>query len=146
MEIRDLTESDLPACAALFASAFSAPPWNEHWSPPAVEARLREIHQTPGSLGLIATDNDHPLAFLTGYAETWGPTRHFYLKEMCVHPHHQRSGIGSALMSALSTRLIQSGVTKLYLLTTRDGPAQAFYAKHGLYTSPKMILMAKHLT
>ncbi len=39
----------------------------------------------------------------------------------------------------------REAVGKVYLLTARDGPAQAFYAKCGFYVSPRMVLMGRRL-
>jgi ribosomal protein S18 acetylase RimI-like enzyme len=157
MQIRELAESDLAACARLYGSVFAAEPWNERWAHDDVERRLREIHRTPGAFGLTAhaggddadddadDDDGTPDGFVAGYAEQWGDARHFYVKEMCVGTDRQRRGVGSALMAALTDALKRRGVTKVYLLTARGGPAQAFYARCGFYTSEKMVLMGKYL-
>jgi aminoglycoside 6'-N-acetyltransferase I len=75
----------------------------------------------------------------------WKQGRHFYLKEMCIVPHRQRSGIGTAILEALCRGLAAMGVEAIYLLTLRDSPAAVFYEKSGFRVSPRMIQMGKRL-
>lgn len=148
MPIRDLIAADLAPCARLYVSVFAADPWNETWSHADASRRLAEIRATPGALGLVATPTEAPdadsIAFVIGFAEQWrAGERHFYIKEMCVHPDHQRQGLGSALLQQLVARLKPLGVNVFYLLTARGGPAEAFYAHNGFRTSARMCMMSR---
>lgn len=143
---RHFDASDLDACVALFVSTFSRPPWSETWDPRIVHARLDQIIRTPHSLGAIILDEGEIAGFALGISEPWHEGTHFYLKEMCITHGRQRQGLGTRLMDYLLRELRDRDSKRVYLLTARGDMSEAFYAKAGFYTSPKMILMARHLT
>ncbi|RYG57548.1 GNAT family N-acetyltransferase, partial [bacterium] len=90
-----------------------------------------------------AVDGEELVGFVLGNAEQWDRARHFNLREMCVAIDRQRSGLGTNLMNALQSGLIEQGIDRIYLLTARDTSAQSFYEKCGFYVSPKMVMMVK---
>jgi aminoglycoside 6'-N-acetyltransferase I len=154
MRIRSIHRADLRRCAKVFVAVFSREPWNEDWRVTDVLTRLEELYRTPGFYGVIAcTDEERVslaepeqvLGFAMGYAERWKRGRHFYLTEICVMPHRQRRGVGTAIMGALCQDLAEMDVEAMYLLTLRDSPAEAFYEQCGFNVNPKMILMGKWL-
>lgn len=116
----------LTDCALVFVTVFNGAPWNEVWWLADALARLQQIANTPGFYGVIAEEETELIGFALGYAERWRESSHFYLKEMCVTPSHQRQGVGMVLMQALTRDLQRRQVEKLYLLTARGGPAEAF--------------------
>lgn len=144
--IRHFEESDLDACVALFVSTFARPPWSETWNPRIVHARLDQIIRTPQSFGVVILDEGEITGFALGISEPWHEGTHFYLKEMCVADRRQRQGLGTRLMDYLFGELRDRDTKRVYLLTARGDMSEAFYSKTGFYTSPKMILMARHLT
>lgn len=142
MTIRNLQSTDLPACADLFSSVFSNPPWNENWTVESAHHRLADCFATPNFLGVLAADEQRLAGFAVGYLQRYMEERHYFLLELCVDTHRQRQGIGRALLDQLTTQLKKAGANRAYTLTARDSAAQEFYAKAGFYMSPKMILMA----
>ena len=55
----------------------------------------------------------------------------YHLSEMFVHKNHQRSGLGSRLLSHLEHELHQKGLKQIGLHTAEGTPAYEFYKKHG---------------
>jgi aminoglycoside 6'-N-acetyltransferase I len=145
MKIAMLDQVHLSDCADLYVSVFNSAPWHDAWTREQAARRLEETLTTPGALGLLAFREGRLVGFLLGYRETWFTGTHYYLKEMCVTTEVQRTGIGGGLIKALADRLRQEKVERIYLLTARDGPAAAFYTKHGFYKSPKMGLYAARI-
>lgn len=143
--IRHFEALDLDACVQLFVSTFAGPPWSETWDPQVVRARLDQIIRTPQSFGVVILDAGEIAGFAIGIAEPWHEGTHFYLKEMCIAHGKQRQGFGSQLMDSLLRDLRDRGTQRVYLLTARGDMSEAFYSKAGFYTSPKMILMARHI-
>jgi ribosomal protein S18 acetylase RimI-like enzyme len=146
MKLTSIKPEDLTQCADLFVTVFNNEPWNEHWQPSAVLARLTDIFHTPGFHGIAAFNETVIVGFALGYIEQWDQQRVFYLKEMCVKTDLQRQGIGAKLIEYLERDLKQRSISKIYLLTARDSLAEAFYRKAGFYVSAKMIMMAKYLS
>ena len=143
---RPIEEADLTPCAEVFVTVFGNPPWNEAWDIGDVKTRLEEMYRTPGSYGVIASEDNEVLGFAMGCAEQWRRgKKHFYLKEMCVLPDRQRRGIGTEIVETLCRNLTEMGIEAIYLLTARDSPAQAFYEKLGFHVNAKMIMLGKYL-
>ena len=142
---KSMKSDDLQACAEIFTEVFSGSPWNENWELSSALSRLTEAADTPGFVGLKTITNNRIVAFAMGYLESFADGGHFFLKEMCVATEMQRQGIGTALLDELRSRLTEIGAKKLYLLTSRGGPAERFYAKNGFYASEKMVLMGHWL-
>lgn len=141
-----IEERNIQDCAEVFVEVFGNEPWNEQWHIADAQARLEEIVHTPGFHGVLAASADKTLGFAMGYTEQWRRgKKHYYLKEMCVLPSHQRSGIGTGIMQTLCNNLAKLDVEAIYLLTAREGPAQAFYKQLGFDVNPKMIMMGKYL-
>ncbi len=145
MEIRPIKHQHVALCVEVFLTVFNSPPWDEAWPAPAALKRLEDLFKTPEFFGLLAADGTEVVGFAMGHSEHWDRGFHFYLKEMCVVPHRQQSGIGSMLMQALCGDLEARQVEKIYLLTARGGPAERFYTKQGFYVSQKLVMMGKYL-
>lgn len=140
---RPFTETDLDACVEIFVSTFAQPPWEESWDRGVVRERLEQIVRTPGSFGMVIGGEEKIAGFALGFSEPWHEGTHFYLKEMCIAHDRQRQGLGTGLLADLSRELEARDTRRIYLLTARGDLSEAFYAKAGFYTSPKMILMAR---
>jgi aminoglycoside 6'-N-acetyltransferase I len=145
MTIRTIIPADIPNCARLFTNVFSNPPWSEHWTQSSALQRLDDCAHTPHFLGFLAEDEHGLCGFAFGYSQHYLDEKHYYLLELCIDTARQRQGVGTALLAALKDKATESGISRLYTLTARDTPAQDFYAKHGFYVSPKMIMMAHRL-
>ncbi|MBN1889574.1 MAG: GNAT family N-acetyltransferase [Thermoflexales bacterium] len=126
-------------------AVFKQPPWSEEWDKASVLARLQQVYDTPGFYGLAAMLGDEMLGFAAGYVQQWLRRKDYYLQEMCVASAHQHGGIGTAILQALCRALVGMNVESIYLLTSRDSAAEAFYRKNGLSVNPGMIMMGKHL-
>ena len=145
---REIEDEDLVRCAQVYAEVYNGVPWNESWDCAEALARLREIQGTPGFHGVVAIESDvgEVLGFALGHVLAWyGGSKHFYLREVCVEASHQRRGIGTAIMQALSRDLIAMGVEKVTLLASVDTPAADFYRGCGFSVNPKMVMMLKNL-
>ncbi|RYD23790.1 MAG: GNAT family N-acetyltransferase [Verrucomicrobiaceae bacterium] len=140
---RPFEEADLDACVEIFVSTFAQPPWEETWDRGVVRERLEQIVRTPGAFGVVVGNGDGLAGFALGFSEPWHEGSHFYLKEMCIAHDRQRQGLGTRLLEFLSGELEGRDTRRIYLLTARGDMSEAFYAKAGFYTSPKMILMAR---
>lgn len=145
MIFKAIEHENLARCANLFVAVFNHAPWNETWEIAAVVQRLEDCFNTPQFYGLVAIENDQLVGFALGHTESWDNSRYFNLREICVACSRQRQGVGTELMKALSENLKKQSVDKIYLHTTRDTDAQAFYEKHGFRVSEKMVMMLKTL-
>jgi aminoglycoside 6'-N-acetyltransferase I len=141
-EIQTFTTEYLDKSAHLYVEVFNGEPWNERWTFDTARTKLFEILNTPGFVGFVFKQ-DELLGFVAGYCKQGQKSKSFYLEEICVQPHKQRQGIGTKLLNQLIDTLTAMKVTGVYLLTNKDGQAEAFYTKHGCQRSQHLILMAK---
>lgn len=74
-----------------------------------------------------------------------GNERRFYLKEMCVLGRSQRSGMGTRLLTQLTSNLQKENVRQISLGTERGTPAENFYLRLGFTVDPQIIIMKKRL-
>ncbi|RWZ54632.1 GNAT family N-acetyltransferase [Halobacillus fulvus] len=145
IEMRTLNVRKLDECTALYIDVFNRDPWNDGWTYEDARERLGDIFRHPKFNGIGMYDGDQLIGFLAGHKEKWLSGQHFYMNEMCVKKESQGKGAGTLLISELERLCQQSDITRIYLLTARDGQAEAFYRKNGYYISPKMMMMAKRL-
>ncbi|MEM6836956.1 MAG: GNAT family N-acetyltransferase [Cyanobacteria bacterium P01_C01_bin.120] len=143
IKLKPIEHGHLKECADLFTAVFSHPPWDETWSQEIALERLKNCYDTPGSYGIVAIAEDKVFGFAIGHVEAWYENRHFYLKEMCVHPTNQRSGTGTKIMDRLHQTLSSKGVSMIYLLTARESSAAAFYENCGFSNSSRMTMLFK---
>jgi aminoglycoside 6'-N-acetyltransferase I len=128
-EIRPLQSADLPQVTILYCAVFNAPPWHDGWTGDTAGKRLADTLATPRSLGLLAWHRGRLAGALLGYREQWHDGGHFYIKELFVDPVVQRRGVGTRLLAHLTHLLTDQGVSRIYLLTEREGAAVAFYER-----------------
>ncbi len=135
----------LDGCAAVFAAAFSAPPWHEPWSEELARIRLTDLLAIPRAAGLVVIDtvSGLPVAFALGYAHQDAAGFGFRLAELCVHPDHQGHGLGARLMRALEEHVATLGATAISLTT--EGDAIRFYTRRGYEPRPTWVAMVRTL-
>jgi aminoglycoside 6'-N-acetyltransferase I len=145
MKIREVFPEDINACAELFVTVFSNPPWNENWTIDAARKRLAGCAGAPDFVGIMLEDSGAIHGFAVGNIQHYLDEKHYYLLELCVRTDRQREGLGSRIMSALKEKMEREGASRIYTLTARDTPAHGFYEKLGYYTSSRMVMMVRRL-
>ena len=130
MELREIIKKDLKKCAEVFSRAFSNTPWNESWNTESALERISHFYDSKGFCGVLAEEGE-ALGFVLGNIEPYFSGPIFYLREMCVDPELQNSGIGKKMLTRIEKILELKGVKVIYLITERDIPAAQFYIKRG---------------
>ncbi|NHC37599.1 GNAT family N-acetyltransferase [Scytonema millei] len=143
-EILTFSAEHLDSCAHVYVETFKQEPWNECWSFETARVRLWETLNTPGFVGFVLHHHE-PLGFILGYCEQFYDGKHFFVKDFCVQTDKQHQGIGTKLLNHLTIVLTPMNVSQIFLLTLRDGQAEAFYSKNGYCRSPKIIVMSQQL-
>ncbi|MDT8903968.1 N-acetyltransferase family protein [Anaeroselena agilis] len=130
MEIRALTEDDIPALAGLYKQF-----WGEESDPAAMRAQFRRLAAAGSHLFLGAVLDGRLVGSVMGVVcgELYGPCRPFLVVEnMIVDAPRRGCGIGKALLAALEKRAAERGCGQAILVTEADRPdACAFYAAAG---------------
>ncbi len=139
--IEPLREGHLDECAHLYVSTFNTEPWNQRWTLETARKKLAWTLRVPGFLGWVLSLDDGIVAFAAGYRQQEDEGEVFYLAILCVGPKAQGTGMGSRLTGHLEGELGKQGVKKVYLITRRDTPAQAFYGKHAYKVSDEDVVM-----
>lgn len=92
------TAEDLDECAAMYADAFTSPPWNQNWSHSAAFERLKSLYNGENSVSYKAFDQERICGFVIGEVEQWNASQLFLIKELCVAAPQQRKGIGRQIV------------------------------------------------
>ena len=140
--IRNIQESDLNACANLFAKVFSSEPWREEWNVPHALERLTHFYKSLGFYGVLAEQSDI-VGFALGNIEPFNASSIFYLREMCVETNLQNKGIGEKILQGLEEELYLINVQSIYLATEKTIPAAKFYEKNGFNQDSSMAFYEK---
>ena len=143
-EILRFTTEYLDECADLAVEVFNGEPGNQHWTRETARRRLLEMLNTSGFVGFVWRKKE-TLGFVIGNCEQWENSLRYELKTICVRPDTQSQGIGTKLLHQLMNTLATMDVNSIYLLTAKDGQAEAFYTKNGFQRSPRVILMSYQL-
>ena len=145
-ELKRLNSTNIEEATKLYIDVFNGEPWYDGWELEDARERLEDIFNNPNFIGNgIYDDKEELIGFLLGYTEKWLSSNNFYLNEMCVKTDLQSKGIGSKLLKEFENICEEKKISRIYLLTAREGQAEAFYKKSNFYVSPKMIMMSKRL-
>jgi ribosomal protein S18 acetylase RimI-like enzyme len=136
-------EDDLVVCSRLYVATFRDPPWNETWNEEDAFERLSDFLACPKSIAIKAECDGVLCGFLLGESQQWNGASFYYLKEICVANNAQRKGIGKNLMQKLEEILREKGISRIYLLTQREGIPSRFYSSLGFIESQTIIVMGK---
>ncbi|MCL2049778.1 MAG: GNAT family N-acetyltransferase [Defluviitaleaceae bacterium] len=145
-ELTMYREADLPACAEIYVQAFNAPPLSYDFITIAkAERYLRAITLTPAFLGYTYWLNGEMAAFCFGKLDNYFECVMFEVEELAVVPQLHRSGIGSAVMELMETKLAGYGVSAINLNTSKNLPAYGFYLKNGYEEITENVALMKWL-
>ncbi len=132
MQIRSFTENDIAAILAIQRQCPQAAQWKPQ--------DYLELAREPGAVILVANLEPSNAPEVAGFAAFHQVLDEAELRNLAVHPSHQRKGVASALLGGVILRLQESGAKTLYLeVRPSNQPARAFYSAAGFrldYTRP----------
>ena len=140
-----ITNDELEQCIKLYIKVFNSEPWNETWTYETAKERLTDLLHTPKFLGFLFYDNDNLIGFIAGNSKKTDKGLTFYLAELCINNQIQGKGYGSKLLLHLEDQLRKRDIHSLYLLTSNEGLAKAFYLKNSYAIKENRIVMTKNL-
>lgn len=120
MQIKEITDKDIPDVAQAMASAYGEEPWNENWRPDKAERRIRAILHNYGALGYMAQENQEVLGAVLGYVDPYAEEDFFYISELFVKAGRKRNGIGTKLLARLEERLALQRIRVIQLMSIQD--------------------------
>jgi GNAT superfamily N-acetyltransferase len=142
VEVRELTEPDLPFLREMLYEALTWRPDGERYPPEFLLAheqvtRYHEGWGRPGDVGLVAEDGGTPVGALwyrlfteddhgEGYVDPETPEL-----AIAVVAGRRGEGIGRTLLEAAVERAREDGVRKLSLSVDEDNPGKRLYARVG---------------
>ena len=129
--IRKIQPADYAACAVLYAAAFAEKPWKEQWSQEQALLRVKELMNTPVSVGYLSEEDGRISGMLIGHAFSYLFGRELFIHELCVSPDFQRQGVGSRLLAHVCGQLKAEGFVGMCLNTRCGYPSEQFYLHNG---------------
>ena len=125
-----LEEQDLPVLAELFQQF-----WNEESNLEKMQTKFSELIENPAYILLGAKINSRLVGFAMGIIceELYGECESFMvIEDVIVDKNQRRSGIGSALMSALEKHAIERNCCQIIFVTESNRTETVrFYASLG---------------
>ena len=143
MNIRKLTENDIPACARILCAVYNNELWMCRWTTEKAEAYLYDFFESRKFLGYVAEENGEVIAALFAHEKIWWNNDEVFIEEMFVVPEMQRRGIGSRLLDEVLGYVKRKGLAGVTLSTNRFAPAPKFYEKNGFSDCGHVMFMAK---
>jgi aminoglycoside 6'-N-acetyltransferase I len=141
IEIRRMTDKDLPSASEELVLAFKGKPWNEDWSFSDAKRRLKGILESPSSFGLVAVIDNKVVGIALGVSKGYLDKNDFWLDEFSVDPNYQKQGIATKLMDELKRNLAEKEITKIYLVTKKNYPCVNLYKKEGFSDEGEDLLL-----
>ncbi len=124
MRIRSFAGDDVAAIHAIQQQC----PQAAQWKPEDYLGLARE----PGAVILVAELELSNALEVAGFAAFHQVLDEAELRNLAVHPSHQRKGVASVLLGSVILRLRESGAKTLYLeVRPSNQPARVFYASVG---------------
>jgi ribosomal protein S18 acetylase RimI-like enzyme len=132
-EMSAMASFDLIKSVYESTDAFAADFEQEYSSLPALSGRLDEIRHRPGSLFLVARDEDELLGYLFIVPRLASKIRHTADLNMGVCEVARGRGVGSTLLRVAVSRLRNEGIIEIvYLMVRADNcPAIRLYEAQG---------------
>ncbi|MCQ6267652.1 GNAT family N-acetyltransferase [Fictibacillus sp. WQ 8-8] len=140
-----MKEENLDACIELYQNVFNSSPWNENWTVETAKERLSDLLNTPKFLGYVFYESGQLIGFIAGNSKKTDNGLTFYIAELCVNNKIQGKGYGTKMLNGFEVELKRREIQSLYLLTAKEGLAQAFYEKNGFRVNENRIVMNKAL-
>jgi len=131
----------LQECAALLATTYNAPPWNDEWTTEKALEKLTCFYNSPAFHGAMAFTDGKLVGCYIGNTEPYYAGDYYFLKEMFVSPAIQKKGIGSMLMQSLKAHLTEQGISTIILFTSSVYFPFQFYQKHRFDVMEGMCMM-----
>lgn len=141
MNIREISKSDLSELSHLYMAVSKEPPWCEDWKYEWAFERLSIIFNCPGFYGFLVENEGKIIGGILSRMGSFMGEYELEVEELFVSSVCQGKGIGSKLISQLSTSAKENGISALVLLTDRGTPAQEFYLKRDFKAKENTLFM-----
>ena len=140
-----ITMEHLDRYGAIYAAAFSGPPWNDPWTEADAVIHVQELLETKTAYGLEYVMDGKVVGFLLGTSMLFHYGRAFEINDLAVDPAYQGRGIASALLERCKADMKERGIVGLHLITSADGFLPGFYERHGFGREHEVILMGMEM-
>ncbi len=145
MNIRKILKDDINQLSELYIKVSKEPPWNEYWKKEWAIERLSILFNCPGFYGYLCEAEGVFLGAIFSRKNSYLGNLELEVEELFVSPDHQGRGLGSQLMSKLSSSAKKDGISVLVLLTEKDSPAEKFYLNKEFKTKDEIVFMYQQI-
>ena len=146
MNIRPMTQADLPACADILCSVYNNDLWQCRWEKSAAMEYLSDFFRMNKFVGYVIEDNGGVVGGLFAHEKVWWNNSEVFIEEMFILPELQGKGYGLMLLKQAEAYVREKGLAGITLSTNRYAPAPNFYRKNGFTDCEHVLFMAKEIT
>lgn len=103
MKIRNVTESDIPAIASIYADAYNSLNIGEKWTKETAEELMKYFFKEQSDLFFLCEDEGQVVGATVALVKPWWDGNHITDGEIFVRTDYQGKGVGKKLLKALFT-------------------------------------------
>lgn len=145
MEIRELKQSDIRACAEIMCSVYNNELWQCQWKMETAMEYLTDFFKMQKFVGYVLEEDNTIVGGLFAHEKIWWNNSEVFVEEMFVKPELQRQGHGSMLLQAVECYCRNKGLAGITLATNKYAPATKFYQKNGFLENEYIFFMYKEV-
>ena len=145
MNIREMKQSDIPACAEILCSVYNNEMWQCRWEKETAVEYLTDFFDMKKFVGYVLVDDKEIVGGLFAHEKVWWNNSEVFVEEMFVKPQFQRTGYGSLLLEEVNRYVKEKGLAGITLSTNKYAPAPLFYRKNGFVDCEHVLFMAKEI-
>ena len=143
MNVFNLIDEHVPACAEMMCGVYNNEMWQCHWDLETASEYLMDLVESNKFVGFVVEDQNEIVGAMFCKEKIWWNASELYIEEMFVTPKLQRQGIGTMLIQEAEKYAVEHSLAGFTLNTNRFAPAPKFYEKNGFQTNEAVILMYK---
>ena len=145
MEVREMKQEDLQACAQILCRVYNNELWMCRWEQETAVSYLADFFEMKKFVGFVLCDEQQVIGAILAHEKIWWNNSEIFVEEMFITPERQRQGLGSLLLQRMEAYIREKGLAGMTLSTNKYAPAPKFYEKNGFFACEHIMFMAKEL-
>ena len=127
-------EKYLDSCAKELSNSFKDEPWNETWTLEQSKARINELSNSYGFIGIVLLDLDtnDVVSFMAGRVLTYMDYKEYWIDDLSVTSKYKGHGFGTKMLDFAKEYIpsVNKDVKRFSLYTVKDYSCYDFYVKN----------------
>ena len=123
MNIREMIQDDISACAEILCNVYNNDMWQCRWEKETAMEYLTDFFELKKFVGYVLEEAGEILGGIFAREKVWWNNSEVFIEEMFVKPELQRQGCGTLLLQTIENYVKEKGLAGLTLETNKYAPA-----------------------